>query len=92
MPSPLLTPAVIEVKNVTITLDERTAARVRVYAAKNDMSVSRIVGELLRERMHEQHDYDGAMRRYLAKTPVKLKRNGHRYPAREVLHDRSSLR
>jgi hypothetical protein len=88
----LLIPAVIEVKNVTITLDERTAAWVRVYAAKNDMSVSRIVGELLRERMHEQHDYDSAMRRYLGKAPVKLKRKGHHYPAREALHDRSSLR
>ena len=79
-------------KNVTITLDERTAAWVRVYAANNDMSVSRIVGEMLRERMREEHDYDSAMRRYLGKAPVKLKRKGHRYPERADTHDRTSLR
>jgi plasmid stability protein len=79
-------------KNVTITLDERTAAWVRVYAAKHNMSVSRMVGEMLQQRMHESRQYDEAMRRFLAKTPVKLKRPGARYAARGDLHDRARLR
>ena len=41
-------------KNVTITLDEKTAAWVRVYTARHDTSVSRIVGEMLNQRMHSQ--------------------------------------
>ena len=57
-------------KNVTIRLDERTAAWVRAHAAKHDVSVSRMVGAMLRERMHEEHEYDTAMRPYLAKGPV----------------------
>jgi hypothetical protein len=79
-------------KNVTITLDERTAAWVRVYAAQHNMSVSRMVGELLQRRMQESHEYDQAMRRFLARKPVRLKRAGARYASREEAHDRSRLR
>ncbi len=79
-------------KNVTITLDERTAAWVRVYAAKQNSSVSRIVGEMLQERMKESRAYEEAMRRFLGKKPVRLKRSGTRYPTRDESHDRSRLR
>ncbi len=79
-------------KNVTITLDEETAAWARVYAAEHDMSVSRMVGEMLQQRMREARDYDEAMRRYLSKAPVRLKRAGSRYGKRDELHDRARLR
>jgi plasmid stability protein len=38
-------------KNITITLDEAIAAWASIRAAKHNMSVSRLVGEMLRERM-----------------------------------------
>lgn len=79
-------------KNVTITLDEKTAAWARVYAAKHNTSVSRIVGEMLQQRMRESHAYDEAMRRFLGKAPVKMKRAGRRYATRDELHDRARLR
>lgn len=79
-------------KNVTITLDEETAAWARVYAAQHNTSVSRFVGDLLRERMHESREYDAAMRRFLGRRPVKLKRSGERYPTRDELYDRSRIR
>jgi hypothetical protein len=79
-------------KNVTVTLDEQTAAWARVYAAQHDMSVSRMIGELLRRRMREVREYDQAMRRFLAKQPVRLGRPGQRYPTRDELHERSRLR
>jgi hypothetical protein len=78
-------------KNVTITLDEETAHWTRVEAAHRDMSVSRLIGELLREHMRAQATYEDAMRRYLARAPVKLKDAG-RYPTREELHERAGLR
>jgi hypothetical protein len=40
-------------KNLIISLDEKTAALIGVYAAKRGMSVSRYVGELLNEHMTE---------------------------------------
>jgi hypothetical protein len=79
-------------KNVTITLDEKTAAWARVYAARHNTSVSRIVGEMLEQRMGELREYDDAMRRFLGKAPAKLKRAGTRYAARDELHDRARLR
>jgi hypothetical protein len=79
-------------KNVTITLDEETAAWARVYAAKRNTSVSRLMGEILRERMSESHEYDQAMRRFLGKEPVRLKSSGQRYASREAAHDRSRIR
>jgi hypothetical protein len=79
-------------KNVTITLDEKTAAWARAQAAKSDMSLSRFVGGLLEQRMHEAREYRRAMRRYLSKEPAALKRGGAGYPQREELHERSRLR
>jgi uncharacterized protein DUF6364 len=79
-------------KNVTITLDEKTAAWARVYAARRNTSVSRLVGEMLQQRMRESHKYEEAMRRFLGKAPVRLNRSGKRYPRREELHARTRIR
>lgn len=79
-------------KNVTITLDEETLALARVQAARQGMSVSRMIGELLQQRMREAREYDEAMRRYFAVAPVRLKRAGERYAARNALHGRADLR
>jgi len=80
------------VKNVTITLDEETAAWARVHAARREMSLSRFVGELLHESMRESREYDSAMKRYLSHGPFRLKGAAQRYPTREELYDRPVLR
>lgn len=79
-------------KNVTITLDEETAAWARVHAAERGMSMSRLVGEMLAAHMRESRDYNSAMRRFLSKAAVPLKSSGARYPSRADLHDRDRLR
>lgn len=79
-------------KNVTITLDEETAAWARVHAAQKNVSLSRFVGEVLAERMREAREYDEAMRRYFALKPFPLKGPPERYPTREELYDRPVLR
>ncbi len=56
-------------KNVTITLDEETATWARVRAAQRNLSLSRFVGELLQQHMHEAREYEQAMRRYLSRGP-----------------------
>ena len=79
-------------KNITITLDDQTAAWARQHAAGKNVSLSRFVGELLSQHMRESAEYDQAMRRFLARTPVKLKRAGDGYPSREEAHERPGLR
>jgi hypothetical protein len=79
-------------KNVTITLDEKTAAWARVYAAEHDMSVSRMIGEMLQQRMRQTAEYDQSMRRFLGRKPTRLRQRGTGYPSRDALHDRERLR
>lgn len=78
-------------KNVTISLDEDTAAVARLEAARNGLSVSRWIGDLLRRHIAESTDYEAAMRGYLQAPPFKSK-SGTRLPRRDELHDRPGLR
>lgn len=79
-----------KLRNVTVTLDEDVARWARIEAARNDTSVSRLLGQLLKERMVERDEYQRAMRRALARKPF-LKTDG-RYLSREEAHDRARLR
>ena len=79
-------------KNVTISLDEETAAWARIYAARHNMSLSRYLGELLHRQMHESREYETAMKRYLSKKPSVLSTPGDPYPSRDELHARDDLR
>jgi hypothetical protein len=75
-------------KNVTITMEEEVARWARIRAAERNTSVSRLVGEMLKEKMQEEEAYLPAMERYLAKGPQVLKKAGSPYPRREELHER----
>ena len=77
-------------RNVTVTLEEDVARWARIEAARQDTSVSRLLGELLKERMSAADDYQRAMRRALGRKPF-LRSEG-RYLTREEAHDRSRLR
>jgi hypothetical protein len=75
-------------KNVTITLDEEVARWARIKAAEQDTSVSRLVGEMLREKMMNEKSYHSSMQRYLSKKPLQLSKRGTGYPSREEIHER----
>lgn len=79
-------------KNVTITLDDRTAAGARSLAAQQNLSLSRLIGSVLEQHLKESRQYAAAMRRYLARTPTLLNAGGDPYPRRDELHDRPRLR
>lgn len=80
-------------KNVTITLDEEVAQWARVTAAKHSSSVSRWVGELLREKMTADEGYRAAMEHFFSIEPRPLRKSpSSPYPTREELHDRAGLR
>jgi len=77
-------------KNVTITLDEETARWARVEAARHDTSVSRFVGEMLRERMQESAAYEAARRRFTAREPYLTPVSDRRLPTRDEVHERGT--
>lgn len=79
-------------KNITITLDEKTAAWARVRAAEQNTSVSRLVGDMLQKQMSEASNYEKAMREFLAFKPRRISSPGQKYPTREELYDRAGFR
>lgn len=75
-------------KNVTITLEENVARWARIRAAELNTSVSRLVGEMLREKMMDDEIYDRARREYLSQKPMNLRKPGTPHPKREDLYGR----
>jgi hypothetical protein len=75
-------------KNITITLDEEVAYWARIKAAELETSVSKLVGELLKEKMKQEQSYQLAMERFLSKRPGKINEAGDPYPARDEIHER----
>jgi hypothetical protein len=77
-------------KNVTITMEDSVAEWARMEAARRNTSVSRLVGELLAEKMRHDDAYERAMREALEFKSFGPS-NG-RYLTREEIYDRSRPR
>jgi len=73
-------------RNVTITLEDETADWARVWSAGHQTSVSRMLGELLAEKMRAEEQYSLAMESYLSAPPMLLARQA--YPSRDATHER----
>ncbi len=81
-----------KLKNVTITLDEETARWARIEAARHDTSVSRFVGEMLREQMEARATYEAAHHQFVEQGPYLTAVPGRTLPSRDELHARPRLR
>ncbi|TAG33052.1 MAG: CopG family transcriptional regulator [Polaromonas sp.] len=57
-------------KNVTITMEDAVADWVRIEAAKRNSSVSRMLGEMVAEKMRHNDAYERAMHEWQADTGV----------------------
>ena len=75
------------VKNVTVTLDEKTARRARVEAAERNMSLSRYIGEVLRKELRRDDEYEAAYRAWRKSKPFPLKGPPEPYPRRDEVYD-----
>ena len=73
-------------RNVTVTMEEDVAKWARMEAARRDMSVSRLMSEIVMQAMSHGDDYEQAKQGFLAEMPL-LKTDG-KYPSREEAHDR----
>jgi hypothetical protein len=77
-------------RNITVTLEEEVARWARLEAAKQETSVSRLLGRILEERMTQQNQYRNSMRRALGRKP--FLKSKEPYLSREEAHDRARLR
>lgn len=75
-------------KNLTIVLDEDVARWARVWAARHDTSVSRMVGTMLEEKMAEEQNYEALKAVFLSREPRRLGSRTGSLPTRDELHER----
>jgi hypothetical protein len=76
---------------MTITVEEDVARWARVRAAEENTSVSQLVGNMLKEQMADEDEYDRARKRFFSLPTIRLKK-GTKLPRREELHDRPRIR
>ncbi len=69
-------------KNVTVTMEDSVADWARMEAARRNTSVSRLVGEMLAEKMRHDDAYERAMNEWLQRD-LKFKSDGSPYPRRD---------
>ena len=74
-------------RNLTVTVKEDVARWARLRAAHENKSISRLVGEMLAEKMSDEEGYEVAKKAFLARRPRKISRRGP-YPTREEVHER----
>jgi hypothetical protein len=72
-------------KNVTITMEDAVADWARLEAARRNTSVSRLVGELVAEKMRHDDAYERAMREWLERD-LSFKSDGRPYPKRDDVY------
>ena len=72
-------------KNVTVTMEDSVADWARMEAARRNTSVSRLVGEMLAEKMRHDDAYERAMNEWLAR-PALFTSDGRPYPKRDEIH------
>lgn len=72
-------------KNVTVTMEDSVADWARMEAARRNTSVSRLIGEMLAEKMRREDAYERAMQDWLARD-VTFMSDGKAYPKREDLY------
>ena len=73
-------------KNVTVTMEDAVAEWARLEAARRNTSVSRLIGEMLAEKMRHDDAYERAMREALEFKSFGSS-DGH-HPTRADVHDR----
>ena len=81
-----------KLQDVTVTLAPEAVRWARIEAAKRDTSVSRLLGEMLEERMTRDDAYEAARTMYFAQEAEIHRQPGQTLPSREELHERNGLR
>ena len=77
-------------KNVTVTMEDSVAEWARMEAARRNTSVSRLIGEMLAEKMRHDDAYERAMREALEFKSIGS--SDGRYLTRGEIYDRAADR
>ena len=79
-------------KNVTISMDEDTAAWARIEAAKAGKSLSRFVGDVIASKMERQSSQSEILKKIMSYPKLDLTDESGNAPTRNELYDDQILR
>jgi predicted transcriptional regulator len=79
-------------KNVTISMPDDLARKMRILAAEADVSMSKFLCNLVAEKAADDNAYQAAMRRFLGRKRGGIRADAGPLPSRESLYDRDVLR
>jgi hypothetical protein len=79
-------------QNITLSLDKELIKKARLLAAQKQVSISRMLGQQLREMVEDAERYDWARRKALEKLKEGFNLGGKITATREELHERQSTR
>ena len=74
-----------------VTVEPEVARWARVKAARADISLSHLIGGILKQRMVEERTYEASKQRFLS-VRSRVLSDGSPCPGRDELHDRPGLR
>jgi len=74
-------------KNITIKLDDDIAHWSKIWAAEHNTSVSRLLGDFLKQMKKDKTGYAKAMQQFLEVEAMPMK-TSTQYPSRDELHER----
>jgi hypothetical protein len=75
-------------QNITLSLDRNVLKKVKVLAAKRDVSVTRLLAEELTMIVHEDDHYESSKRRAIARLKKGFHLGGLTFTRRDELHER----
>ena len=75
-------------QNITLSLDRDVLKKVKVLAAKKDVSVTRLLAEELTRIAHEDDQYESSKRRGIARLKKGFHLGGLTLTRRDELHER----
>jgi len=76
-------------RNVTVTMEDAVADWARMEAARRNTSVSRLIGEMLADKMRHDDAYERAMNEWLQRKRTWAS-DGSPYPSRDEIYDRGT--
>lgn len=79
-------------KNVTVSMEDGVADWARMEAARRNTSVSKMLGEILAEKMQRQNAYQKAMRDALKFEPIAFETPPGQYLTRDEIYGQRSNR
>jgi len=79
-----------KLRNITVTLELELAQWARIEAARQELSMSRFLAQLVQRERAEKDQYATAMKRAMRRKSF-LKTDG-KYLSREEAHERAGLR